>query len=277
MKRSAEYLFYAIAILFFIVRYADNGSDQPRRSDPSRSRPDSAIILPDNAGLPRDISSVVTVDIDKKQQASVGTAFAVDDEGTYVSARHVIEDCDAVALVRNRKIVPTRLAAVARNRDFAVLKSDQVSARPFKLSTSAPDRGDTGYMMGFPQGSPADVRATVIGETVMKSRGRYNTRERVIAWVERERRPRFSGSLGGISGGPVLNAEGQIIGTVVAGAPRRGRVYTTNPAVFDEADLTARQKFSAGNEGITPENFDQRAADYRAKLRIAQVYCSVDQ
>ncbi len=275
MRRSLEYLLYAAAILFFIVRYANVDVESPRRAAPTPPAGPS-VRLPDNAGLPRDISSTVVVDIEKKRQASVGTAFAVDNDGTYVSARHVIQDCDAIALIKDRQAIPTQLQAVANNRDFAILKTDQVRVRPFELVTEAPTRGDDGFMMGYPQGVPADVRATVIGETVMKSRGRYNTRERVIAWVERERRPRFSGSLGGISGGPVLDADGRIVGTVVAGAPRRGRVYTTNPKVFAEAALVATASETARKDNISNANFDEIADNYRSRLRIAQVYCSVE-
>lgn len=277
MRRQFEFLLYAAAILFFIVRYAGTDQESPRRAPPPPPKPGPSVIVPDSARLPRDISSAVIVDIEEKSRASVGTAFAVDDEGTYVSARHVIQDCDAIALIKDRRAIPTRLQAVANNRDFAILKTDQVRVKPFELTEQAPMRGDDGFMMGYPQGVPADVRATVIGETVMKSRGRYNTRERVIAWVERERRPVFSGSLGGISGGPVLDENGRIVGTVVAGAPRRGRVYTTNPKVFAEAALISRASEAASKDSISNANFDDIADGYRSSLRIAQVYCSVEQ
>lgn len=275
MRRRFEFLLYAIAILYFIGRYAD-GDVSPRRGPSIAPQPDASILLPDNARLPRDISSSVVVDIDAKSQASVGTAFAVDHDGTYVSARHVIEGCKSIALIQSQRAVPVQLLAKANNRDFAILRSTNVKAKPFELSLDTPRRGDDGFMMGFPQGSPADVRATVIGDTVMRSRGRYSARERVVAWVERERRPGFSGSLGGISGGPVFDADGRIIGTVVAGAPRRGRVYTTAPKVFAEAGLAPQADITRSDEGITTENFDEKADGYRSSLRIAQVYCSVD-
>ena len=275
MRRRFEFLLYAIAILYFIGRYAD-GDISPRRGPSIAPQPGASILLPDNARLPRDISSSVVVDIDAKGQASVGTAFAVDHDGTYVSARHVIEGCDSISLIKGRQAMPVQLLAKANNRDFAILRSPDIRVQPFELSLDAPERGEDGFMMGFPQGSPADVRATVIGRTVMRSRGRYSARERVVAWVERERRPGFSGSLGGISGGPAFDADGKIIGTVVAGAPRRGRVYTTAPRVFAEAGLAPQDEVFRSDEGITAENFDEKADNYRSSLRIAQVYCSVE-
>lgn len=275
MRRTLEFTFYAVFILFFILRYAGEEEGSPRRPDLVPKSPERSVLLPEGATLPRDISSSVVVEIESKNQASVGTAFAVDDTGTFVSARHVIEGCESISLVRGRRILPARLQSKARNRDFAILHVEGVRVQPFELALNTPVRGEKGYMMGYPQGRPADVRATVIGETIMKSRGRYSTRERVVAWVERERRPGFGGSLGGISGGPVFSAAGKVIGTVVAGAPRRGRVYTTNPAIFEETGLFVENQSVTPPDTLTDENYDQQADKYRAALRVAQVYCSV--
>ncbi len=275
MRRPLEFTFYAVFILFFILRYAGEEDRSPRRPVLVPKSPEQSVLLPEGATLPRDISSSVVVEIENKNQASVGTAFAVDSTGTFVSARHVIEGCESISLVRGRRILPARLQSKARNRDFAILQVEGVNVQPFELALNTPVRGQNGYMMGYPQGRPADVRATVIGETIMKSRGRYSTRERVVAWVERERRPGFGGSLGGISGGPVFSAGGKVIGTVVAGAPRRGRVYTTNPAIFEETGLIAENQSATSPDTLTNENYDQQADKYRAALRVAQVYCSV--
>ncbi len=276
MKRGFEFILYAVIIVFFLVRYTSVDTAAPRRPLPKGVPTGPAVLLPDRARLPRDVSSTVIVEVGRTDQNSVGTAFSVDDSGTYVSARHVVEGCSSVSLIRNQRRIAVTLISKATNRDFAVLKVDNLTAEPFALSLQVPRRGNDGYMMGYPQGVPADVRATVIGSTVMRSKGRYNTRERVVAWVERERRPRFGGSLGGISGGPVLDDEGRIVGTVVAGAPRRGRVYTTNPTVFSEAGLVTPSTVEKGrNMRLTRKNFDQEATRFRREMRIAQVYCEV--
>ncbi len=276
MKRRFEFILYATVIIFFLVRYTSVDRDTPRRPAPDRTPASAAILLPENAQLPRDISTTVIVDVERTGQNSVGTAFVVDGNGTYVSARHVVEGCSTVSLIRAGRRVATLSVAKATNRDFAILKVDSLTSEPFVLSLDVPRRGDDGFMMGYPQGSAADVRATVIGSTIMRSKGRYNARERVVAWVERERRPKFGGSLGGISGGPVLDGRGRIVGTVVAGAPRRGRVYTTNPAVFSEAGLiTAATPAPTVSAQLTNENFDKEATEFRRQMRIAQVYCEV--
>ncbi len=279
MRRTIEFLAYFVVIAYFIARYATVDLDSPPR--PAPMLPDQGqsappVLVPDRE-LPRDAPGSVTVELDDIVKSGVGTAFAVDGAGTYVTARHVVDGCSSVFLVTPRRQLEPVLSAVSEGaRDFAVVRTRRQAINPFTLTDRAPRRGQDGFMMGFPQGKPADVRATVIGRTEMRSVGRYRMREPVIAWVERERRPSFGGALGGISGGPVLNADGEVIGTVVAGAPRRGRVYTTDPRVFRETGLIRQSAANrAAARGISPRDFEKTGTRLRANQSIAQVYCKV--
>ncbi|MBV1901324.1 MAG: serine protease [Kordiimonadaceae bacterium] len=280
MTRKLEFWAYAVVLLYFILKYTTVDLEAPRRSTPTypeAHQPAPAIMLPDGAPLPISREDVVQVELKKEIYNSVGTAFAVDGVGTYVTARHVVDGCKGVYFINRAE----RLEKVASfksqsNRDFAVIKAHRAKVRYLPLVTRRPQRGDEGYMMGYPQGKPADVRATVIGRTQMRSSGRYRMREPVIAWVERERRPGSAGSLGGISGGPVINSEGNVVGTVVAGAPRRGRIYTTDPRVFAETRLTKniRGDFPVHfKEGVSKKNYAGWGKYLRETNTISQVYC----
>ena len=277
MGRKIEFAFYFVIILFFIVRYADTDTGDRRVRAPKSQPP--AVLLPENAQLPRDEGAVL-VELDRALHSGVGTAFAVDGSGTYVTARHVVDGCSDVFFVHSRGGLEQVASYVSeRNRDFAVIKAIGAGDFHLALSGRALERGNDGFMMGFPQGNPADVRATVIGRTEMRSSGRYRMREPVIAWVERERYPNFGGSLGGISGGPVFSADGSVVGTVVAGAPRRGRVYTTHPKVFGETGLLSRSKNGRTPQlegGITEGNYHSIGKTLRASGAIKQVYCRVN-
>ena len=274
MRRIAELILYAVVILFFIARYAEVGDDGPSRPRPQLPAPeDKAVFVPDDAPLPRDIERSVNVELDERAQNSVGTAFAVDRQGTYVTARHVVDGCAVVYLVAGRGRLEQVLSSISEGtRDFAILRTTNLRATPFSLTEVSPRRGSDGYMMGYPQGRPGDVRATVIGRTEMRSTGRYRMREPVVAWVERERRPTFGGSLSGISGGPVFDGNGYVVGTVVAGAPRRGRVYTTHPQIFRATGLMARAPADRALK-ITRADFKAAGDQLRASRSIAQVYC----
>lgn len=271
MPRKLEFLLYATVILAVIFRYSaglDDASD--RMGVGIRSTVPSG-----PGGLPTDLAESVVVQIDKRGQSGVGTAFAVSNGGSYVTARHVVEGCSDVSLLLAGNEYGLRTVSRAMNRDFSLLQTETLKGEPFELSERRPKRGETGFMMGFPQGKPADVQAVAIGRTEMRTQGRYRAKEPVVAWVERERIPGFRGALGGISGGPVFDSEGRIVGTVVAGAPRRGRVYTTDPRVFREANLLGDRPETFDRDIITATNYANIGTKYRRTARIAQVYCRV--
>jgi S1-C subfamily serine protease len=281
MRRVLEYVAYAFIILVFIVRYAGGDEVSPRRPEIRTPASEPPKLLPERAQLPRDNVDRVEVQLDAKATSGVGTAFAVDGAGTYVTARHVVDGCHEVYISKTKgRYTPVSNVIIDQKRDFAIIDAGSFRARPVTLASFAPDRGVDGYMMGYPQGSPADVRATVIGRSEMRSSGRYRAREPVVAWVERERKPLFDGSLGGISGGPVFDGEGIVVGTVVAGSPRRGRVYTTHPRVFMQGDILKRANFRGGTEqnllnALNRQNYDDAGDELRKTGTIAQVYCRV--
>ena len=280
MLRRGELLIYFVVIIFFIFRYAGDADITPRGSLPAPVQDGPSLLIPDDAPLPNNDDGSVRVELEQKVSNGVGTAFAVDDNGTFITARHVVDGCHTVLLLTGPRQGETVLSATSEtNRDFAVLKARALRAQPLRVSATSPERGDEGFMMGFPQGKPADVRATVIGRTEMRSSGRYSMQEPVIAWVERERRPGFGGSLGGISGGPVLDSRGHVIGTVVAGAPRRGRVYSTHPGIFMERGIVRANQMQEGasvEPAISRADFDRVGAKLRADHTIAQVYCKAE-
>lgn len=285
MRRKAELIVYALVILFMIARYSSVDLDDGGRPLPEPRRPiaaapkDPAIYLPEDAALPTPVARV-NVELEANARDSVGTAFAVDGSGTYVTARHVVDGCKALFFPRERGGYDRiKLTKSEQNRDFAIVRAGDSSSYHLAVRKEPARRGTEGFMMGYPQGNPADVRATVIGRTEMRSSGRYRMREPVIAWVERERRPGFGGSLGGISGGPVFDSDGTVIGTVVAGAPRRGRVYTTHPRVFEETDLVDESRegrILKPRGGITRGNFDEVGDGFRRSGVIRQVFCKAD-
>ncbi|MCJ9429845.1 S1 family peptidase [Kordiimonas marina] len=272
MRRRLEIIGYLAVLVYFVGRYGHFEIGVPQRPVPETPQRQIERTAPDETPLPRQDEATVVVDLDRHLRNSVGTAFAIGDGATYITARHVADGCRALYLLTGpQKRTKVSLAEIDHKRDFAILRAGLPHKGTLVLSDKAPKRGDDGFMMGFPQAKPADVRATVLGFTEMRSRGRYSAREPVIAWVERERRPFFEGALSGISGGPVLNADGDVIGTVVAGAPRRGRAYSTHPHVFDETNLMGR---GGGHQvPLTPANFDTVGRAYREDGTVVQVYC----
>lgn len=263
--RIPDWVVYALIVgLIYLNAQRASQSDIPNPPPP----PTLGDLLPGES--PRDQS--VLVDIDTPE-SGVGTAFVVDDKGTWVTARHVVDSCDKVGLRIGASRGMVTEMGLSNNSDTAVLRS-KWKRRPLPMDLDSERRvGEYGYFFGFPQGRPGEVVGSLIGRHRLVTRGRYNTNEPILAWSEVGRTRNLFGSLGGLSGAPVLDQDGEVMGVVAAESPRRGRVYSVAPRNLKDlipkgAPLPA--------EPILAERYDKHADAYRRERRIAQVICIVN-
>lgn len=163
--------------------------------------------------------------------SSLGTAFKVGGGTLWLTANHVVSRCDAVGL----DMGPFHAATVEMGRsipeaDVAAIHMLAHVPQSLTLAAAAPERGDEGFHMGFPRGRRAVVVSRYMGEAEVA----VGRRERspVLMWVEQQRIPDFNGSLAGISGGPVLNSQGALVGVNIAVSQRRGRILTAPPSAI---------------------------------------------
>ncbi|MBT4489219.1 MAG: serine protease, partial [Rhodospirillaceae bacterium] len=138
----------------------------------------------------------------------------------------------------------------------------------------------SGFSLGYPQGKPGDVHARAMGQARMKSVGRYHINEPILAWAEVTRRPSNLPALGGLSGGPMLDDQGRVVGVLVASSKRRGRVMTTAQSSIQE--LLAQFPEAQSSPGALPRpidgaSFTARGQTLRRDLTIAKVICKVRQ
>lgn len=238
--------------------------------DVSARRPVPSPPRQDLAGLPE-----FSVEIGERSDSS-GTAFAIG-PGVWMTARHVVDGCDVVGILEQpRRGVRARAFAVHNGADVAVMQVDR-SGPPVRIAPSVPQPGDIAYHVGFPHGQPGEMRSRMLGMSVMNAHGRYSTREPVIAWAELERYPDDSRPLSGLSGGPVFDSQGQLIGVHVAGSVRRGRSFTAHPSSIRE--MVARSGVAPTNNGPVPTftaNTLPAVADtLRARETVVKALCDV--
>lgn len=217
----------------------------------------------------------VLVEIEQRVQDGSGTAFAIDDDGTWLTARHVIDGCDQVALIAGAlSAVKVDRMEVSQVSDIAVLHT-RWNREPLAsdINTQRTMR-ELGFFFGFPQGRPGEVAGSLLGRHQLITKGRYSAEEAIFAWAELSRTRGLSGSLGGLSGGPAFDADGEVIGVVAAESPRRGRVYTVAPSSL--TDVVPAKYDKARSPDITLDTFGTEADRYRRDRRIAQVICLVD-
>jgi hypothetical protein len=108
--------------------------------------------------------------------------------------------------------------------------------------------------------------------------GYDNTNKGILGRNDRktqDNHPDFSGSIGGISGGPVLDARGHVVGVIVAETPRRGRFETIAPEVLAAG---ASRPLPVGDPSarevdLSPRTLPGVADTLRDRLRVAQAVC----
>lgn len=207
-------------------------------------------------------------------QPASGTAFAIAGEGRWVTARHVVEGCTRPALMVGGGRAVAASLRLAPRADVAVLITEG-GPDPLAVVT-APElrKGQRGFHPGYPQGRAGEVTSRLLGRETFRVRGRGQRDEPVLAWAEVGRTAGLKGTLSGLSGAPVLDRQGRVLGVTIAEAPRRGRVYTTapdtfGPAIRGMADRDAR----ALAEPVTLTNYGRVADALRRDLRVAQVIC----
>ncbi|MDP6876817.1 MAG: serine protease [Alphaproteobacteria bacterium] len=270
------YLIAILAVLYGVVSALMGEGGGARRP-----APEAAVPAPSR---PAPSGPTIEVDVGDKG-SSTGTAFAITDDGWWLTARHVAHGCDAIWLqTAPRKGWRVTQVHLHPNADLALLRTRSGRA-PLALARGAPGRGADGFSLGYPQGRPGDVHARVLGQARLKSTGRYRINEPVLAWAEVSRQPHDLPALGGLSGGPMLDDRGRVVGVLVASSKRRGRVMTTAQTSIHELLAqypAAREAAELGGGDVLPaqidgNSFTDTGKTLRRDLTIAKVLCKVRQ
>ncbi|MEQ1617162.1 MAG: serine protease [Terricaulis sp.] len=265
-----DWLLYivVIAAVVFVLFRLDERADAPEAL-PGQNQ--AGAFLPP----PSDFDPQVLVEVGPVA-TSMGSAFAISEDGWWLTARHVVDGCKRVGLVVSRgAAAPVHEVKRSLSADLALLRTDSAPT-PLALDTSERhfQVGQRAFHIGFPQGRGGEAYSRLIGRETLVATGRYNVQEPVLAWAERGRTSGVRGTLAGMSGGPTLSASGQVIGVTVAESARRGRIYTAAPSSILRL-LRVEQVRATGEPAprLSPENYGQEADDLRRSLAVAQVVC----
>ena len=261
------YLIVIAAVVIVLFR-VDRRADAPEALPDA---PESGAFLP----APSVYDPEVLVEVGPVA-SGMGSAFAISEDGWWLTARHVVDGCEQVGLIVSRDAA-VRVTNVKRAlfADLALLRTERA---PGALAIDTSERhfqiGQRAFHVGFPQGRPGEAYSRLIGRETLVARGRYDLEEPVLAWAEQGRTSGLRGSLAGISGGPALAANGQVIGVTIAESARRGRIYTAAPTSIMRL-LRVEQVEAQGAPAprLTADNYGQESDDLRRQLAVAQVVC----
>ncbi|MGB1403169.1 MAG: trypsin-like peptidase domain-containing protein [Porticoccaceae bacterium] len=157
------------------------------------------------------ILQIRIIDLTSGSKSAIGSGFPIDQHGLIATNYHVIELAASEPhqyrieyLTEANQTGVLKLVDVDVINDLALVKADQVVSQPIALASIEPEVG----VPVFALGNPLDLGLTVVP-------GTYNG----INTTSYYPRVHFTGSLNsGMSGGPTLNQQGQVIGINVATA-----------------------------------------------------------
>lgn len=300
--RIPDWVVYAVVLIVIVGTLFSSGSgekDEPwgfsdekvqtepeypdRGRTPSIADNDAAIPAPDAAApegerLPDSdpFDERVLVQVGDAEDG-IGTAFAINESGAWLTARHVVDGCSRVGLaVGNGRMVRVDAVRTSQNTDLALLLTDRApTSLPLALDREL-RIGEPGYHVGFPQGRSGEAISVLESRSNLVTRGRYAMEEPVLAWSETERSEGIEGTLSGMSGGPVFDRDGAVVGVTVAESPRRNRIYTASPDsirnFLEEQGLVA-----PGGEAhaLSASSYTAEADRLRDTRAVVKVLCRV--
>jgi S1-C subfamily serine protease len=247
-------------------------SDRPRRPRPK----DDAVLHasePLAAASVRDPILRIRDGDDSGAGICSGTAFAIDDQGHWLTAHHVVLGCRQLAILTAPRhgVRVTELWSHPQ-ADLTVLASGP-SAPALHLSAEPLFRGEDGFHVGYPHGDAGDVHGALMGRVNLRRR---RTTEPALLWAEIERSPDGDQPLGGLSGSPVVDHTGNVIGVSIGASPRRGRVVSAPPEsvreVIAHAALAPPSEPDHDAE-LAGSNYAAFGRRLRERSTVAKVLC----
>lgn len=272
MRFIPDWLVYTLALLAIVGGVFANTPDE----DAPPATPDSVEREGATLPPPSAFDETVLVRVESPKDG-IGTAFSIDTQGHYLTARHVVEGCDDVSLlVAPGQYLPVENVSLSERSDLALLVA-RPSLAPVALDTSPDLRiGSYGFHVGYPQGRPGEASSRLIARSRLVMSGLRSGEESVLAWAETGRTSDLEGPLGGLSGGPVYDDQGRVRGVIIAESPRRGRIYSASPeAISRFLDDQGIEPLGERPLPITPDSYGGMADRARQSLQVVKVACEV--
>lgn len=136
-----------------------------------------------------------------------GSGFFINRSGNFVTGHHVIAECTGIAVLGDGIVLDAVLVAAERGDDLAILRTEKTPGRHALLKTeSANVLGKSVFALGYPRPNRHRPITVTEGFVSADSKRLYSLYELQTLSPIRD----------GNSGGPVLDAEGTVVGIISA-------------------------------------------------------------
>ena len=291
LQRAALILFLLFVLPQIATQLSNGGFDEgdgrrplpaPEAAAPpslSDAPPPERVRRPLPAAAPDDPLFVVETESLKPGEAAFGTSFPIA-PGAWLTARHVANgECQRVILIVNGRKVPAQIAYLHPQADLALLKTANASGPALPLAAGDVEQNEIGYSFGYPKERLGGTQDRLMGRSRMRLSGEINGTGPVLTWAEIARYPDDLPALSGMSGGPVFDADGRIIGIMVAASVRRGRVHTVAPEILRAIEQSFALNGASANAAPVGEiaardvSLSATASALGRSSRIVPTYC----
>lgn len=136
-----------------------------------------------------------------------GTGFVINSDGYFLTCAHVVEDGRIIMVHLGAKTYPAKLICVDVGNDIALLKLDGTNFHPLAFARDIPQMGDKVFTLGFPNPDFQGAAAKYTEGVISSLSGIMDDVRTMQITVPVQ---------GGNSGGPLVDANGNVLGLVVA-------------------------------------------------------------
>ncbi len=193
-------------------------------------------------------------------QMSRGTGVVLDNQGYIITCNHVLQGCSTVRVGQGEKTYEAKVVGIDTYNDLALLKTEQANFEP--IATGNSDNVNTGQFVlalanPFNRKQPTATTGIVTNPDSVIRGFRGTAMENVIA-TDAKLNP-------GFSGGPLVDAEGKLIGINSAYVWQRGiaipvnKVKTVTDRLLNGIKIKKAYLGLVANTVAIPEEIQQEA------------------